>query len=327
MPAAVFSLIEDDRLVLKNVYGGDWSDYSERPLQYTYCQHVLDAPEGLRIEDAQRDARVADNPATHELGIRGYLGFPLFVRGQAVGAFALFDFKPRVWTDTEVASARDIAQCATSELELRATLREREQAHAQGETLYALTAALSRGEPVSVIYERAFDALEAILHARRSSVLLFDDAGKMRFQAWRDLSPEYRAAVDGHSPWRPDEKAAVPLLVPDVKADPAWAEYLPVFRREGIAALGFLPIAFGDELLGKFMVYYAEPHALSEDEVQAAQAISAHIAAGIARMRSEGNAKPRTSARGWRSGALRRCSRSPRRFPTRRARARSSTWC
>src|SRR5262249_32019410 len=156
-----------------------------------------------------------------------------------------------------------------------------------GEALYALTAALSRGEPPTVIYERAFDALEAILHARRSSVLLFDDSGKMRFRAWRDLSPEYRAAVDGPSPWQPDEKAARPLLVPNVETDPAWAEYLPAFRREGIAALGFLPIAFGDELLGKFMVYYAEPHELSDDEVQAAQAISAHIAAGIARMRSE----------------------------------------
>jgi PAS domain S-box-containing protein len=285
--AVVFSLIEEDRLVFKSVYGADWWERSERPLESTFCQYVLAEPAGLRIEDARCDPRVAGNPATHELGIRGYLGIPLIVRGQAVGTLAMIDGAPRVWTDAQVAMARDLAQCLASDLELRATLRERERAHAKGEALYALTAALSRGEALAAIYERAFDALEAIAHARRSSVLLFDDTGKMRFQAWRDLSPEYRAAVDGHSPWQPGEKAAQPLFVPDVGADPAWADYLPVFRREGIAALGFLPIAFGDELLGKFMVYYAEPHALSDDEVQAAQAISAHIAAGIARMRSE----------------------------------------
>jgi PAS domain S-box-containing protein len=287
VPAAVFSLIDEDRVVFKSVHGSAWSAQAERPLHLSFCQYVLNEPEGLQIEDAARDPRVADNPVTHEFGVRGYLGFPLMVRGHAVGAFALIDHEPRVWTAEQVKIANDIALCAASELELRASLRDREEAHARGQILYGLTAALSRGEPLAAIYERAFDALAALLHAPRSAVLLFDATGTMRFQAWRGLSDEYRAAVDGHSPWKRDDRQPAPLLVPDVETDPQWAAYLPVFRSERVRALGFLPIALGDELLGKFMVYYTEPHAFSQSELQLAQTISAHIATGIARFRTE----------------------------------------
>lgn len=155
------------------------------------------------------------------------------------------------------------------------------------EILYSLTAAIARREPLASVFERAFDALGRVLGAERAAVLQFDGQGVMRFQAWRGISDVYRAAVEGHSPWRADERAPAPIWVPDVQEDPAWEAYRTLFRSEQIRALGFLPIVSGESLLGKFMVYYRVPRAVSERESRMAQAIAAHIATAIDQCASE----------------------------------------
>jgi len=149
------------------------------------------------------------------------------------------------------------------------------------EILYGLTAAIARREPLASVFERAFDALGRVLGAQRAAVLQFDAHGVMRFQAWRGISDAYRAAVEGHSPWRADERAPAPIWVPDVQQDVTWQSYRALFRSEQIRALGFLPIVSGESLLGKFMVYYSEPRAVSDRECHTAQAIAAHIATAI----------------------------------------------
>lgn len=147
--------------------------------------------------------------------------------------------------------------------------------------LYELTMAVASAREPAEIFEAALNALAASLDVERASVLLFDAQGVMRFRAWRGLSGEYRAAVDGHSPWVPDTKDAAPVLVEDVHADPELESLRPTFDQEGIRALAFIPLALGTHLLGKFMLYYAEPHAFTEWEVLTAQTIAAHVAFAI----------------------------------------------
>ena len=52
----------------------------------------------------------------------------------------------------------------------------------------------------------------------------FDEAGVMQFVAWRGLSDGYRAAVDGHSPWKPDDRDPDPIFVSDIDEtdEPDW---------------------------------------------------------------------------------------------------------
>jgi signal transduction histidine kinase len=59
--------------------------------------------------------------------------------------------------------------------------------------------------------------------------------------------------------------------------------YLPVFRNEGIAALGFIPLVTGGRLLGKFMVYFDRPHHVSAHDLEVVQAIANHLASVIVR--------------------------------------------
>ena len=92
------------------------------------------------------------------------------------------------------------------------------------DALYRIADLVAHVREPEEIYEPAVDAMIAATGADRASLLLFDQAGVMRFVAWRGLSDGYRAAVDGHSPWTADTRDPAPILVPDVAADNRWTE-------------------------------------------------------------------------------------------------------
>ena len=150
-----------------------------------------------------------------------------------------------------------------------------------------LTDALSRARTLPDVYEAALDALGRSLGVERASILLFDDAGVMSFVAWRGLSADYRAAVRGHTPWTRESVDAQPIGVEDVERDESLADYLPLFRSEGVRALGFFPLVHRDQVIGKFMLYYGEPHSFTEHELELARTIATQIAFGIARISAE----------------------------------------
>jgi signal transduction histidine kinase len=168
--------------------------------------------------------------------------------------------------------------------EERARLHEAERlARAEIGLLYRLTDAANRAETLDQVYAAALDGIAAALGVARASILLFDSDGVMRFKAWRGLSDAYRAAVEGHTPWRPDDHAPAPVLCADVRAEPALAAFRDVFAREEIGALGFFPLWAGGRLLGKFMVYHPAAHAFSQAEIRVAAAIADQIALAVER--------------------------------------------
>jgi PAS domain S-box-containing protein len=155
------------------------------------------------------------------------------------------------------------------------------------QAIYRMTDAVARAGALEEIYEAALDELQRTVHASRASILLYDDDKVMRFKAWRGLSDGYRRAVEGHSPWSPNDSNPQPVLVPDVHADPHLTCLLPVLDAEGIRAVGFIPLVAGGRLHGKFMIYFDSPHVVQPDEVRLAQTIAGHIAFAIARRQSE----------------------------------------
>ncbi len=150
-----------------------------------------------------------------------------------------------------------------------------------------LTDALSRASTLEAIYDVALDALQTSLHVKRASILLFDENDVCGFVAWRGLSDAYRAAVNGHTPWRPSTPSPEPICVADVLKEPSLATYESVFRAEGIRALAFFPLAYRDRVLGKFMLYYGATHDFDPSEIELARTIAGQIAFGVARIRAE----------------------------------------
>jgi PAS domain S-box-containing protein len=152
------------------------------------------------------------------------------------------------------------------------------------EVVLHLAEAVAEAEDVEQVYTESLKALERVLEADRSAVLLLDGDGVMRFKAWQGLSEDYRRAVEGHSPWRPDEPDPQPVLIEDAAKDPSLAPLRDTVLAEGIRALAFLPIRYRERLLGKFMIYFDRPHRFTEGEVVVGRAVAAQIAFAIGRL-------------------------------------------
>ena len=134
---------------------------------------------------------------------------------------------------------------------------------------------------LDAVYEAALQGVKFQLGVDRASILLFDSAGTMRFVAWAGLSEAYRQAVDGHSPWTPDDINARPLLIGDVRKDPSLESLAATLEREEIRALAFVPLQFGAKLHGKFVLYYREPHRFSSAEIATAELIADYVVMSI----------------------------------------------
>lgn len=108
-PRSVITLIDTETQTfiahhaVEDKEGAEYDDM-ELPLSSTYCQFTVAASRTLVINNARRDPLVRDNPCTTQLGMRAYLGSPVYSKeGFPVGSLCVFDFEPRRWTRRDIA--------------------------------------------------------------------------------------------------------------------------------------------------------------------------------------------------------------------------------
>jgi len=172
-------------------------------------------------------------------------------------------------------TARKIAEAALAR-------RAEEQA-----ALFEFSEALQRAGDVDDICAEALTAILRAVRCDRASVLLFDEAGVMKFVEWRGLSDGYRAAVEGHSPWRADARDPKPIFIEDFAGADLGDDLKATVRSEGIAALAFIPVVGSGRLFGKFMTYYDRPHAYTEAEQELSVIIARQLGVALERARAE----------------------------------------
>ncbi len=156
----------------------------------------------------------------------------------------------------------------------------------QLQALYQMTEAIERAASIDEIYEEALKSLERVLQVDRAAILLFDADGVIRFKAWHGLSDEYCRAVEGHSLWPLDRRNPQPVFITNVEQDSTLDHYRDSILREGIRAIGFLPLMGQGLLLGKFMIYYNSPHQFTDEESRLAQTIAGNVAFALERARA-----------------------------------------
>lgn len=221
-------------------------------------------------------------------GIRAMQSTPLISRsGNLLGMISTHWREPKVLTDADFGpldvlarQAADLIERTQSEMALRK--RERDQT-----ALYRLTDTLYRAEQLGQVYEAAFDAICTTLTCSRASILLFDETGEMQFVAWRGLSEEYRQAVAGHSPWQPHDRDPDPIFIEDIDKAEIGSAIKDAIKKEGIAALAFIPLVENGKVIGKFMTYYERPHFYSKEEADLAMNIAHQLGFSIERKRAE----------------------------------------
>jgi len=157
----------------------------------------------------------------------------------------------------------------------------------QQKALFHLADELHRANSMEEVYNAGLNAILDALQCNRASILLFDDAGIMRFRSWRGLSSEYRAAVDGHSAWRAGENNPQPVCIRSVASADLPESLKSTVQKEGIVALAFIPLISNGRLIGKFMAYFNAPHRFTGDEIELSLTIARQLAFAIDRKRSD----------------------------------------
>jgi PAS domain S-box-containing protein len=267
----------EDAIVSENVEGAitSWNRGATQISGYT-AEEMLGTPiarllppgrsdeEAMMLEKIRRGERVQDfetywvRKDGRQLPISLTVSPMLDARGQLVGASKV---------------ARDMTH--------RARVESQQQA------LYELAANVNRAAALSEICEAAVTAMCRCQDTQRAAILLCDAHGTMRFAAHCGLSDDYRAAVEGHSPWKPtDTHPPQPLWIDDVARASIAAPLREAIEREGICALAFVPLTYERRLLGKFMLYYDVPHEFSAAELRPVETIASQVAFAIERQRS-----------------------------------------
>jgi len=237
---------------------------------------------------------------------------PLRAGGRIIGVvLAARVGKGETYTKEDLELVEQLADRSAAAIDNSRMYEESLQARLRSDQLYRFAQAVMNAATLEEVLDAALDAIEAALGTRRAAVLTYGGGEVMRFRRWRSLSDEYRAAVEGHSPWKPDALAPQAVLVADAMADPSLASYGPLFKREGIGALGFIPLFTAGRLLGKFMVYFEEPHQLSQHELEMIQAIANHLASVIARFEAAARLEETVRANELFAGVLAHDLRNP----------------
>ena len=133
-PAAFVSLVDEYRDFYVSAVGLAEPIASTRELSgETFCHYTLaggSLEKPLVISDAADHPVYRDVPTVRSLGVGAYVGVPLVVGGQAIGAFCVVDTEPRQWTSDEVDIIRELADSARREIELRSAMADARRAEA-----------------------------------------------------------------------------------------------------------------------------------------------------------------------------------------------------
>jgi len=183
-----------------------------------------------------------------------------------------------------IVGASKIARDITEQRRAAAALDKRASEQA---ALYQFTDRLFRAQSLDDIYDSALEAILQAVRCDRASILLFDSESVMRFVRWRHLSEDYRRAVEGHSPWTPDTSNPAPVWVDDISSADLDGSLKQTVAAEGIGALAFIPLMAQGRLVGKFMLYYDQPHSFADAEIDLAVTIARQLGFSIERVRAE----------------------------------------
>jgi signal transduction histidine kinase/ActR/RegA family two-component response regulator len=114
-PTALVSLVDHERQWFKSHLG---LEACQTHRSDSFCAYVVLDRQPVVINDASIDPRTADmNIVVETPQIRAYAGYPLFSpTGHCLGSISVLDYSPRNFSPNDLATLRDLAAVAESEL-------------------------------------------------------------------------------------------------------------------------------------------------------------------------------------------------------------------
>lgn len=134
VPAAFVSMVDNNRDFYKSACGFGEPLASARQLEGpTFCHFTIQSDRPLIIPDTVADPVYRDVPTVKSLGVAAYVGIPILVNGQVIGAMCAIDVVPHAWSKDEVNTLEELASVAVSEISLRMSRAELQQARLAAE--------------------------------------------------------------------------------------------------------------------------------------------------------------------------------------------------
>ncbi|SFF26259.1 SpoIIE family protein phosphatase [Blastococcus tunisiensis] len=126
-PGTQISLLTDVQLVAAGAGLPAGVVGSEGPLEESLCTVTAAGTGPLVVADARTDDRVRELPPVTSGQVGAYLGTPLTTSGGLpIGALCVFGPDPRAWSESDIATLRQLADSAVTELELSALVQQYE---------------------------------------------------------------------------------------------------------------------------------------------------------------------------------------------------------
>lgn len=121
VPTTFISLVDEHRDFYLSHCGFAEPLASTRQLTgKTFCHYTIEAEVPVVIPDTKADPVYRTVPTVTSLGVAAYLGAPLvLLSGEVIGAFCAVDVVPRMWSESQIRNAVDMARLVVSEIELR----------------------------------------------------------------------------------------------------------------------------------------------------------------------------------------------------------------
>ncbi len=211
-----------------------------------------------------------------ESGIGSVGAFPISCDSKVIGAFNIYASNVGYFSQDVVDLLSEMALDISFALTNYQREAERKQAEAiliaQRQVLEIIASSSSLKESLELICRR-LDSL-MVDKGAMSSVLLFEK-GKLMFGAAPGLPEAYNRAIHGVSigPKVGSCGTAAYLgkqvIVSDIQTDSLWNDYRSLAKQYGLAACWSTPIMSADHsVLGTFAVYYPEPGAPDQQELE-----------------------------------------------------------
>jgi PAS domain S-box-containing protein len=123
VPAAMASLIDDERQWIVGLSGLPSPEARQIPLSHSTCRHVVSSRAQLVVEDTATHPLLRDIPTVFDRPTRAYAGVPLTsTSGETIGALCAMDSVPRAWSEADIEGLQDLASGAMAEIELRTAI-------------------------------------------------------------------------------------------------------------------------------------------------------------------------------------------------------------
>src|SRR5712692_8159228 len=290
-------VLDGDDLVLMGVCGGARAAMSTPRLKIgeSLTGIVAATGEPLLVRDPANDPRLtpAHREAHHRGGYRAFLGVPLKLGDQVLGALSILTRREQGFSAEDVSIATAFAAQAAIALENARLYRQTEARAEKLETLSALTRLMTSAEGSPQVCQAVAQAATTLLGAASTRVAVADPVARvLRTEGGFSLDPQVEQVVT-EVPAIPYGQGLTGRIVesrtPDYIPDIGRAPQLLNRRLATVAGLrGFagLPLLADDQIVGVLAIFFAERRSFtSEDrELMALLADQAAIAIRNARL-------------------------------------------